>query len=164
MLVLPYPHAVPFRPPVRPLFPLSYSATDADRITYKTRDAASLHNGVVVPSPVIGKGVKGEVKEYDRSDKSLRTVTVPDKPPWPPSPFAKKETEAEKDNICPDDCNGHGMCLKGKCSCFPDYTGRACSLDKEVKSQGRLRKALTKIGATLARLPAQERRVLGVET
>lgn len=29
---------------------------------------------------------------------------------------------------CPFDCNGHGLCNNGTCSCNPKYTGEFCEL------------------------------------
>ena len=31
-------------------------------------------------------------------------------------------------SICPNNCNGKGRCVKGKCRCFKDYTTSDCSV------------------------------------
>ena len=32
----------------------------------------------------------------------------------------------ERENVCPNDCSMHGLCVDGACVCAPGYAGRSC--------------------------------------
>ena len=134
-----------------------YRGTDGDRRVTKNGDAPSLNDGKVRPSQLRGVTVKGKVEVVKRVDTSLRVVKLPD----PAAPVVTAEEKRAEANECIDNCNFHGMCQNGRCFCEPEYTGVTCGMDRNVaqKSQG-LRKALFKIGNSLAKLTPQERKML----
>lgn len=140
-----------------------YKGPDADRLTHKTMDAATLNDGAVRPAPLQYDAVVGPTKAYARVDTSVRSIRLP-------TPHVEKGQEGKpvvdpaSENICPSSCNFKGTCMKGQCFCYPGFAGIACAIDKaEIKSRGRLRKALVKIGNTLAKLSPKERTMLGVK-
>lgn len=61
--------------------------------------------------------------------------------PVPKAATAAVVLVAVAGNGCPDDCSGRGHCIRGKCSCTPDWRGvkcnqRAPAKGKTVATQG----------------------------
>jgi hypothetical protein len=65
---------------------------------------------------------------YNKNDNS---VTYQDSNSvWKPSnPYFR-------DQVCPNNCNGHGYCKSGKCVCLPGWNGTNCETANSTSSSG----------------------------